>query len=149
MAYAEVNGDFTALVTNLENKKSEMAVLGARMLEGRKGGVESAETIRQRTAGEQSQLAAMAQVMSMQMERALGIFSYWAGADGDISFQINRDFMPAGLEATELTALVSSWQAGAISSQTLHANLQRGEIIDPGVIFEDEQERINSQQTIV
>ena len=149
MAYAEVSGDFSALVVNLENKKSEMAVLGARMLEGRKGGVESAETIRQRTAGEQSQLAGMAHVMSRTMLRALRIFSEWAGATGNISYRINRDFMPAGIDATELTALVSSWQAGAISGQTLHANLQRGEIIEPGVSFEDEQERINSQQSPV
>lgn len=149
MAYAEVAGDFGALVTNLESKKSEMAVLGARMLEGQKAGVEAAETIRQRSAGEQSQLAGMAHVISMKMVRALRIFSEWAGATGEISYRLNRDYMAQGLSAIELSALVSSWQAGAISGQTLHANLQRGEIIEQDVSFETEQERINSQQSPV
>jgi hypothetical protein len=50
------------------------------------------------------------------------------------------------MSAQELTALIGSWQSGAISSQTLFDNLQDGEIIAQGVTFEVEQERINSQR---
>lgn len=148
MAYAEVSGDFAALVSNLTAKKAEMAVLGARMLEGGKSAVESGETQRQRVMGEQSQLAGMAQVMSMCVTRALAVFCEWAGsvATDGVSYEINRDFIPAGLGATEITALVSAMQAGAYSKQTLHENLQRAEVISQGVTFEEEQERINSQK---
>src|SRR4030066_88938 len=41
--YVEVAGEFAALRTNLEDKKREMAVLGARMLEQQKAGVEAAD----------------------------------------------------------------------------------------------------------
>jgi len=144
MSYAEVNGNFEALRVNLEVKEKQMAVLGARMLESQKSSVESAVAMQQRSAGEQSQLAGMAQVASAAMTRCLRIFSDWAGQSGDIEYQISTDFMPAGLTSQDLTALVASWQAGAISQHTLFDNLQRGEIVSDNVTFEEEQERINS-----
>jgi hypothetical protein len=145
MAYAEVVGSFDALRTNLDNKKQEMAVLGARMLEADKTAVESAETQRQRVAGEQSQLGGMAQVLSMTMTKALTVFAEWAGSPGEVNFEINRDYIPAGMTPEELTALVSSWQAGAISDETLFDNLQRGEVIGAETTFEEEQARTQSR----
>jgi hypothetical protein len=144
-AYMEVQSDFEALRKNLQDKKAEMAVLGARMLENIKTGIESAETLKQRQAGEHSQLAAMADVVSMGITRVLKVFAEWMGASGEVSYQISKDFVPAGLTAQELTALVSAWQSGAISGQVLHQNLQAGEIIDGALSYEEEQERISSR----
>jgi hypothetical protein len=141
-SYLEVTGDFGALRTNLDSKKAEMAVLGARMLESQKASVEAADTLKQRQAGEQSQLAAMADVLSMGITRALGWFAAWMRASGDVKYQINKDFVPVGMTAQELTAMVSAWQAGAMSDQTLYSNLQAGEIADANITFEEEQERI-------
>lgn len=144
--YVETTGDFPALRTNLEDKKSQMAVLGARMLEMQKSSVESAETQKTRQSGEQSQLAAMSQVINITITNALTTFLRWAGLTGDVAYTLNNDFMPIRMSAQELTALIGSWQSGAISSQTLFDNLQDGEIIAQGVTFEVEQERINSQR---
>jgi hypothetical protein len=144
--YVETTGDFPALRTNLEDKKSQMAVLGARMLEVQKSSVESSETQKTRQAGEQSQLAAMSQVINITITNALTTFLRWAGLTGDVAYTLNNDFMPIRMSAQELTALIGSWQSGAISSQTLFDNLQDGEIIAQGVTFEVEQERINSQR---
>jgi hypothetical protein len=144
--YVETTGDFPALRTNLEDKKSQMAVLGARMLEGQKSTVESAETQKTRQSGEQSQLAAMSQVINITITNALTTFLRWAGLTGDVAYTLNNDFMPIRMSAQELTALIGSWQSGAISNQTLFDNLQDGEIIAQGVTFEVEQERINSQR---
>jgi hypothetical protein len=141
-SYMEVTGDFAALRSNLDSKKAEMAVLGARMLESQKASVEAADTLKQRQAGEQSQLAAMADVLSMGITRALGWFAAWMRASGDVKYQINKDFVPVGMTAQELTAMVSAWQAGAMSDQTLYSNLQAGEIADANITFEEEQERI-------
>lgn len=140
--YAEVQGGFEALKANLDGKKAEMAVLGARMLEGQKASVESAETLQQRAAGEQSQLAAMANTISMGITKALTVFAEWAGASGKVEYQINKDFIPAGLTSQDLTALVGAWQSGAISGQVLFENLQKGEIIKQDDTYEEEQERI-------
>jgi hypothetical protein len=143
--YVETVNDFPALKHNLDDKKSQMAVLGARMLESQKSSVESAETQKARQGGEQSQLAAMTEVINIAITRALQVFMAWAGVPGDVSYTLNKDFMPAKMTAQELTALVGSWQAGAISQQTLFDNLKEGEVIAQAVTFEDEQERINSQ----
>jgi hypothetical protein len=122
-----------------------MAVLGARMLETQKATVESAETQKAKQGGEQSQLAAMAEVINIAVTRALQVFMTWAGISGEVSYRLNTDFIPAKMSAQELTALVASWQAGAISGQTLFYNLKEGEVIADAVDYEDEQERINSQ----
>lgn len=140
----EVTSKFEALRTNLEDKKREMAVLGARMLESQKAGVEAADAIARRMSGEESLLSIMAQTISMGLTRACQIFSDWAGASGEVSVELNRDFMPAGITAQDMTALIGAWQGGAISQETLFDNLKAGEVIAADVTFEQEQERINS-----
>lgn len=55
----------------------------------------------------------------------------WAGLDGDVSVEINRDYLPRPMDAEALTALVEAWQKGAIGFTDLHRNLVRGEIVAP------------------
>lgn len=141
--YVEVAGEFNALRQNLEDKKSEMAVLGARMLESQKAGVESADAIARRMSGEESLLSIMSQTVSMGLTTALQWFSDWAGANGEVSIELTRDFMPAGMTSQDMVAQIGAWQQGAISQQTLFDNLKAGEIIASDVTFEEEQERIN------
>lgn len=147
--YAEVVQGFDALRQNLDGKKAEMAILGARMLEAQKASVESGDTQKQRVNGEMSVLAAMANLISFALTKALGIMAQWANAGGEVSYQLNTDFVPEGMTAQELTALVAAWQSGAISSQVLFENLKQGEIIGADTTFEEEQERIRSQGPVV
>jgi hypothetical protein len=140
--YAETAGNFTALRENLDAKKAEMAVLGARMLEGQKTAVESAETLQQRSAGEQSQLAGMAVILGMAITQCLRIFADWSGADGEVDYKISTDFIPANMTAQELTALVGALQAGAISLQVFFDCLQRGEIIKASMTYDEMQAQI-------
>lgn len=144
--YVEVASQFEALRRNLDDKKQEMAVLGARMLEAPKAGVEAAETIARRQSGEMALLSDISQTLSDAIGHALQWFSDWAGAASEVRFALNRDFLPAGISAQDVTALVSAWQAGAFSAETLFENLKAGEIIADGVGFEEEQERIGSAQ---
>ena len=139
--YAEVMSEFNALRTNLEDKKREMAVLGARMLEQQKASVESADTIARRQYGEESTLACIAVTLSMGATKVLQWVADWAGIDGDIRVNLNTDFLPAGMTSQDITALVGAWQSGAISGETLFDNLKAGEIIGD-VNYEEEQERI-------
>lgn len=142
--YVEVASKFEALRTNLEDKKKEMAVLGARMLEGGKnaGGVEASETVARRQSGEESVLSSMAQTVSQGLTRALGWYSRWMGSDAPVKVELNRDFLPMTMTPAEITALVSAWQNGALSGQALFANLKQGEVYSPEDTYELEQERI-------
>ena len=143
--YVEVSSKFEALRTNLEDKKREMAVLGARMLEGGKnsGGVEAAETVARRQSGEESVLAAMAETVSQGLTRALTWMALWLGENGKVKYELNKDFLPMPMTAQDLTSLVAAWQNGAISQQTLFENLKAGEIVAESTTFEEEQARID------
>lgn len=145
--YVEVSSKFEALRTNLEDKKKEMAVLGARMLEGSRAGgqTEAAETVARRQSGEESVLSSIAQNISQGLEQALNWFTAWEGQPGEVTYQLNRDFLPTSMSAQDLGALVSAWQQGAISPQTLFDNLKAGEIIDDKKTFEDESAQIAEQ----
>jgi len=142
--FVEVASEFNALRTNLEDKKREMAVLGARMLEQQKSSVESADTISKRQFGEESTLAAISITISNGMTRVLRWLADWENVTGDIKINLNTDFMPSKMSYQDMTALVSAWQSGAFSTEILFSNLQSGEIIPVEVSFEEEQERIKS-----
>jgi hypothetical protein len=133
-----------ALKENLEAKKAEMAVLGARMLEQQKRAAETAEVSRVHRMGDVATLASIAQAISIGVEAALQTFSDWAGASGDVEFSLNRDFFPMPLDPQALAALVQAWQSGAISHETLFNNLKAGEIVDEDTTFEDEQAKITN-----
>jgi hypothetical protein len=141
--YVEVASQFNALRTNLDSKKAEMAILGARMLESQRASVETAEAVAQHRKGEESLLSQVALSVSKGISRSLGWMSEWAGDKSEVKCEINRDFVPATLTSVDITALVSAWQAGAISQNVLFENLKSGEIIQDDVTFEEEQSRIN------
>lgn len=146
VGFLEFSGNgLSSLRENLDRKEAQMIVLGARMLEQQKKAVESAEAAGIHRAGENSILADVAKAISLGLTAAMQTFSDWAGASGEVTVELNRDFFPRPMSPQELSSLVLSWQQGAISPQTLFENLQDGQIIADGVTFEEEQERINNQ----
>lgn len=143
--YVEVKGDFTALRTNLEDKKREMAALGARMLEMQKAGVEAADALARRQNGEESLLSSMAQSISKGLTRAFQWFADWQNVNQEVKFELNRDFLPTKMDAATLTAMIAAWQVGGFSKETLFVNLQRGGIIADGTTFEEEEAKIENE----
>lgn len=133
------------LQTNLERKESQMAILGARMLEAQKRAAEAAETAGIHRSGENSLLASMAKSISLGMTAALQTFSNWAGGSEVVTYELNRDFFPMPLDAQAMAALVSAWQQGGISKETLFENLKQGQVIGDTVDFETEEVRIQNQ----
>lgn len=130
------------LQKNLDKKEHQMAAIGARFLEQAKNGVEAENTLRIRSAGENSVLAGIATLISQQISNMLTFMAQWEGINATCSFQLNTDFLPIGMTAQELTALMATWQGGGISKRTLFENLQQGEVISAERTFEDEEEEI-------
>jgi hypothetical protein len=134
-----------ALEKRCEVKEQQMAALGARMLAPEKSGVEAGETLAMRHTGESSVLAGMANLVSEGMTKVLRTMERWQGrAESDVAYKLNTDFMPQGLTAQDLTALVAAWQSGGISWETFFDNLKRGEIVSAETTSDDERERIDS-----
>lgn len=137
--YLEFTGQgLKALESNLARKETQMAILGARMLESKQGTGDSQGGAAIHMGGEQSLLASISQAASIGIERALVAFSKFAGSEEDVKFRLNKDFFPMPMTALTLTALVASWQNGAINYDTLFNNLQRGEVIDIDKTVEEE-----------
>jgi hypothetical protein len=133
-----------ALERGLEKSEQQMAILGARLLTSEKRDAETAQTAQIHRAGENSILSSISQTISIGLTNALNTFCEWVGSPGEWSIELNREFTPAGLDAPALTALVGAWQSGAISFQTLFENLQRAEIIESELTFEEAQAQIGS-----
>lgn len=143
--YLEYTGQGLAAIEKaLEKLEQYMAILGARLLSSEKKATETAQTAQIHRAGEDSILSAIAHTIGVGMSKALNIFAEWASAKSENTIEVNNDFIPVSMTPQELTALVSSWQSGAISHETLFNNLQQGEIISADVTFEDEQGRISA-----
>ncbi|WP_420106876.1 DUF4055 domain-containing protein [Herbaspirillum huttiense] len=139
-SYLEFTGQgLDALEKNLSRKENQMAILGARLLEAPKKGVEAAETAGIHRAGENSVLASVAQTLSEGLEKALELLILWAGIDGEVEFHLNRDFFPMPMSSDELTALTQALLQGAISFETYFAQLQAGEIIVATRTVEEEE----------
>lgn len=135
-----------AIRTAMEDKRRDMAVLGARMLMEDRKQVEAAETAQIHRAGENSILAAIAFSISEAMEWTLDLVGQWAGVKGgEVSFSVNKDFMPAHLDAPSLVAIMQAWQGGGITSRDLFEYLQRGEIIRESKTFDDHQEELDDE----
>jgi hypothetical protein len=143
--YLEFTGQgLQALETRCKAKEAHMAALGARMLAPEKAGVESSDALSSRHNGEHSTLASWAQVVGEAVTRVLRWVAQWEGIAGDVKYQLNTDYSPAGMTAQQLTALVQAWQAGAISWETMFWNMKEGEIVAPEIAEDDERGRLDA-----
>jgi len=125
-------------------------VLGSRLLETQKRVSESAEALSLRQAGESSIIGSIAVSVTASMNEVLRWVYWWHSTEArpedvkpeQISYELNTDFEATLLGAKEIQALVSAWQSGAISRDTLLHNLRTGELLPPARTNEQELELI-------
>jgi hypothetical protein len=136
-----------AVENELQSMESHMAQQGSRMLAPEVGPIETATATSIKTMAENSELAGIVKSENKQLSRLWEFTLQWAGlAAEEPSFQMNTDFLPASLSGNDLVALVSSWQSGAISKETLFYNLQQGEIVPDDATFDGEEAKIEEEQ---
>ena len=132
----------------MRDKEDRMAVLGARLIrsEGADRENVTAETTRLEAREETSVLLSAAKTVEKAFLRAAKFAALWVGVNPDsVDLTLNRDFVETRLSAQELTSLVAAWQAKALSDETLHFNMQRGEIIPADRSVEEERKAIDEQ----
>lgn len=133
------------LAESLKEKRSLMAVQGARLLEEQKAVGEAAETHRIRAAGEGSILVNVARSVGDGLSMALSWLFVWetSGA-ADVKVVLNTDFMPAAADAAVLTTLLAALQGSALSFESWFKYLQDAEIVPEGHSVEDERAAIEA-----
>lgn len=127
-SFLEFSGaGLAAIEKRIQSKEDQMAVIGSKLLSDR-AGVEAAESLRIRSAAESATMVNIVNSIESQMRQALDIYSLWEGGNGDVMFEMSRDFTGSKLTAQEMTALMQLYLNGAISQQTFLENLYEGEI---------------------
>lgn len=129
----------------MQDKEDRMASLGARMIKDSSRVQEKAETARLRARGETSLVMDTLQTVETGINRLMRWSADWLGSTGDVSLRLNKDFVDAKIDANMLMAIVKSWQSGAISRDTMHANLQQGEVMAMDVTPDDEKDKIDDE----
>jgi hypothetical protein len=147
VGYLEFTGaGLQPLQSMLAHKEAQMAVLGARLIAPDKKAAESGEALAIRRSSETAPLIGVAHTVSAAVTRALRIVARWQlVADTEpVTFQLNTEYTAQMLGGQDLTAMLSAWQAGAMSIETFVHNLKRGGRLADGVSEADEIERINA-----
>jgi hypothetical protein len=122
------------------------------MLEPQKRAVETADAIELRQSGENSVLTAISLSVSDSVSQILRWVYWWnstedlpeAIGDNQVLASLNTDFSAKGMSSEELTAVVSAWQAGAISRESMFELFRRGEVLPAGRTNEEEAEMVKA-----
>ena len=131
----------------LTQKEHQMSVLGARVLERVRTGVESAEAARIHQASELSILATIVNEVEKSILASLRMMAMWEGLDpSQVSLSINRDFVDARLPSKDLQALVDSYLKGALSLETLVYNMKHGEILSEETSIQEEVDKLSQKE---
>lgn len=140
----EIQGaGLTALMGLMESKRTDMMALGARFLEKDKATNIAADTERMQQEVQAASLHDLVDCISRGLTQVLKWAADWIGAPNvDVKFLYNTDFLPEKMDPALLDKLGSELQAGRISRETYHRNLQFGEIIDSKITADDEIQRI-------
>ena len=153
--YLEFTGQgLTTFERAMDRDERLMAVLGTRMLESQKRMSESADAIELRQASENSVLSAVSQSVSDSLTQVLRWVYWWNSTEATpdvigedrVLAELNTDFGTKGLTSFELTAIVESWQAGAISRETMFDLFRRGEVLPAGRSDEEEARLVAGMQ---
>lgn len=143
LGYLEFSGAGLGSLENaLKEKEAMMAVVGARLLDSKKG-VESAEVSRIRQNVETSILSHIVVTLENGLTKVLKYIARWEGFDeSEVSLKLNMDFIDVRIPHQEIISLVQAYQMGGISMDTLLYNLKHGEVIPDDVSIEDERDKI-------
>lgn len=143
--YVEVQSNFQALKDNIDKKEFQMAVLGAKMLEPKTSGVESAETWQRKQSGEESILADISTTIGNGLTQALKWEVEWQGGDPkDVDVQLNKEFLPFDMTPAQITALMNAYLQRTVSFDTVYTNFKRGGLYPEESTMEEELELINN-----
>lgn len=122
----------------LNDCKSTMAALGARLLVPEANAQISENTMQMKTAGYRATIMQIANTASRAITQALKIIAEWEGQNPDeVKLELNTDYNLSEMDAQTITALVQAWQTGAIRQEDMFKKLQKGEIIESDISFDD------------
>jgi hypothetical protein len=132
-----------SLENGVNEKREQMAFLGARLLRDQKKAAETAEAQEIQQSGENATLAAISRTVSDGFKKALNIAEEWTSSRKEAEFELNQDFFSRRMDPAEITALFSVLQGGGIPLDDFLWNLKQGEMLDPSRTIEEARELLD------
>lgn len=136
-----------AIVVAMDEKKKQMASLGARLLEDAPRTAETASAVRMRHTGETASLKSVAQSLEMGLTQVLQICVWWQTTDAmprdaEVNVELNKEYLDVRATPQEIQVALTALQAGEISFETWYEILQSGGWTREDVDAEQEQKDI-------
>jgi len=130
-----------AYETKLATNRLTAAALGARMFAQESKQAETAEALSIKNAGSHATLGQLATTFGKVLQEILAFTIYWdtgvMPTPVDVAVEFSKDFIPAVLNGTDLTALVGARLQGAITDRVFYEALVKGELIAEDYLFEE------------
>jgi hypothetical protein len=160
----EVNGsagmlEFTgagldAIAAAMEEKKKQMATLGARLLEDAPTVGETASAVKLRHSGETASLKTIAQSLEEGLVQMLQICLWWQTteakpADVEAEVELNKEYLNVRATPQEIQVALTALQAGEMSFETWWNLLTTGGWAREGVDADQEQKDIAKRKVDV
>jgi hypothetical protein len=150
----EFNGKgLEAIASAMEEKKKQMATLGARLLEDAPTTAETASAVKLRHGGETASLKTVAQSLEQGFTQVLQMCVWWNGvdkmpADAPVEVELNKEYLNIRATPQEIQVALTALQAGEITFETWYDILQKGGWAREGVTAEDEQKAIATKKAL-
>lgn len=142
-----------SLVTSMDKKEKQMAVLGARLLEDQAQVQETASAVRMRHADEHANLRTVAGAIESGLTLVLEVFTWWVGTedmpvDTPVEVELNKEYLNVKATAQEIQVALTALQAGEISFETWWYLLTTGGWGREGIDAATERDTINKQKSL-
>ncbi|KKL53762.1 hypothetical protein LCGC14_2272220, partial [marine sediment metagenome] len=133
-----------SLASAMDEKKKQMATLGARLLEDQPGTQETASGVRLRHSAETASVRTIAQSQEQGFIQSLQIVVWWAGTDAKpkdagVNVELNKEYLNVKASPEEVRVALTALQAGEMSFETWYHFLEVGGWTREGVTVEDER----------
>lgn len=143
----------TPLSEAMKTKESQMAAMGARVLEQKQAGSEAFDTVQLRAASETNSLSEIADAASRSCSLVLAWCAYWSGSTAKLEeltaettyVTVSKEFTSSAASPTQISAWLNAYNSGAMSFETYFYNMSRGEQYELGRTVEQEQDSIAAQ----
>ena len=141
-----------AIETALDKLEKQMAVVGSRMIEQQRRGVETAEGLLIRQTSDFAVLSNIAACVEDGMEKVLTWMAIAVGASeaeiAKIKVRLNKDYTTADVNPQVLTALFVALQNNTISLESFLYYLKQKEVLPSHRTIQQEKELISSGENM-
>lgn len=139
-----------AIVAAMDEKKKQMATLGARLIEDAPSVGETASAVKLRHSSETASLKTIAQSLEEGLVQVLQACLWWEGTeatpqDTEVEVELNKEYLNVRATPQEMQVALLALQAGELSFETWYNLLITGGWAREGVDVEQEQKDIKKR----